>query len=146
MRWLRGHFECLPLLDLLHAQGSGKRPRVALTFDDGPWPETTEQLLANTSLLNLRLSFLGFDAVSTLTEETRDPRRTIPRAIMLITLVGGAGVTFRKNFAMDPMAVTMVSADLPLPKNMDMAHRETYDGVSMRFLRGFDIKPGMVFS
>ncbi|MFW9266128.1 APC family permease [Pseudomonas sp. R4-84] len=34
-------------------------------------------------------SFLGFDAVSTLTEETRDPRRTIPRAIMLITLVGG---------------------------------------------------------
>ncbi|WP_040263188.1 APC family permease [Pseudomonas massiliensis] len=34
-------------------------------------------------------SFLGFDAVSTLTEETRDPRRTIPKAIFLITLVGG---------------------------------------------------------
>ncbi|MDH4607076.1 APC family permease [Pseudomonas sp. BN102] len=34
-------------------------------------------------------SFLGFDAVSTLTEETRDPRRTIPRAILLITLIGG---------------------------------------------------------
>lgn len=34
-------------------------------------------------------SFLGFDAVSTLTEETRDPRRTIPKAILLITLVGG---------------------------------------------------------
>src|SRR5690606_21920481 len=34
-------------------------------------------------------SFLGFDAVSTLTEETRDPTRTIPRAILLITLIGG---------------------------------------------------------
>jgi len=34
-------------------------------------------------------SFLGFDAVSTLTEETRDARKTIPRAIMLITLIGG---------------------------------------------------------
>lgn len=34
-------------------------------------------------------SFLGFDAVSTLTEETKDPVRTIPRAIMLITLIGG---------------------------------------------------------
>ncbi|MFZ6045506.1 APC family permease [Pseudomonas sp. CR3202] len=34
-------------------------------------------------------SFLGFDAVSTLTEETRDPCRTIPRAILLITLIGG---------------------------------------------------------
>lgn len=56
-----------------------------------------------------------------------------------IILVGGAGVTFRKNFAMDPMATTLATADLHLPKNMDMAHREVYDGISMRFLRGFDI-------
>lgn len=34
-------------------------------------------------------SFLGFDAVTTLTEETTDPRRTIPRAILLIALIGG---------------------------------------------------------
>lgn len=40
----------------------------------------------------LCLSFLGFDAISTLAEETPDPRRTIPRAIMLATVIGG--VTF----------------------------------------------------
>ncbi|ALM50909.1 APC family permease [Halomonas huangheensis] len=34
-------------------------------------------------------SFLGFDAVTTLTEETRNPQRTMPRAILLITLLGG---------------------------------------------------------
>ncbi|MFJ9993615.1 APC family permease [Pseudomonas putida] len=34
-------------------------------------------------------SFLGFDAVSTLTEETHEPRKNIPRAILLITLIGG---------------------------------------------------------
>jgi len=34
-------------------------------------------------------SFLGFDAVSTLTEDTRDPERNIPRAIMLVALIGG---------------------------------------------------------
>ena len=34
-------------------------------------------------------SFLGFDAVTTLTEETIDPQRTIPRAILLVTLIGG---------------------------------------------------------
>lgn len=34
-------------------------------------------------------SFLGFDAVTTLTEETIDPKRTIPRAILLITVIGG---------------------------------------------------------
>jgi putrescine importer len=34
-------------------------------------------------------SFLGFDAVTTLTEETHDPTRTIPRAIVLTALTGG---------------------------------------------------------
>ena len=34
--------------------------------------------------------FLGFDAVTTLTEETKDPKNTIPRAIMLVALIGGA--------------------------------------------------------
>lgn len=34
-------------------------------------------------------SFLGFDAVSTLTEETRDARRTMPRAILITALAGG---------------------------------------------------------
>ena len=34
-------------------------------------------------------SFLGFDAVSTLTEDTKDPQRNIPRAILLVALVGG---------------------------------------------------------
>jgi putrescine importer len=34
-------------------------------------------------------SFLGFDAVTTLTEEAVDPSRSVPRAIMLIVLIGG---------------------------------------------------------
>lgn len=38
----------------------------------------------------LCLSFLGFDAVSTLAEEARDAKRMVPRAIMLTTLVAGA--------------------------------------------------------
>ena len=38
------------------------------------------------------LSFLGFDAVSTLAEETRDPQRDIPRAIVITTV--GAGLLF----------------------------------------------------
>ncbi|MEU3827575.1 APC family permease [Streptomyces sp. NPDC029080] len=40
----------------------------------------------------LALSFLGFDAVSTLSEEAEHPRRDIPRAILLI--VAAAGVFF----------------------------------------------------
>ncbi|RGE19834.1 APC family permease [Leucobacter sp. wl10] len=37
----------------------------------------------------LALSFLGFDAVSTLSEEAKRPRKDIPRAIVLATLIGG---------------------------------------------------------
>ncbi|MFJ9173490.1 APC family permease [Streptomyces sp. NPDC102360] len=42
-------------------------------------------------------SYLGFDAVTTLAEETRDPARTIPRAVVLVVAIGGllfAGVAY----------------------------------------------------
>lgn len=57
----------------------------------------------------------------------------------LITLVGGAGVTFRKNFMMDPMAITLATADLELPRGVHEAYRETYDGVSLRFVTAYDV-------
>jgi amino acid transporter len=44
-------------------------------------------LLAGAAVLCL--SFLGFDAVSTMAEETPEPRRDIPRAIAWVTLCGG---------------------------------------------------------
>ena len=40
----------------------------------------------------LCLSFLGFDSVSTLAEETRDPKKVVPKAIMLTTM--SAGILF----------------------------------------------------
>jgi putrescine importer len=43
----------------------------------------------------LALSFLGFDAVSTLSEETDDPRVRIPKAILLCALFGGLVYIFQ---------------------------------------------------
>lgn len=37
----------------------------------------------------LCLSFLGFDAVSTLSEEAKDPKRSVPQAIMIATVAAG---------------------------------------------------------
>ena len=58
-------------------------------------------------------------------------------AISSLTLTGSV---YRKNLAFIPEAVTMATADLELPKNMQEAARERMDGVSMRMVTGFDIK------
>jgi len=58
-------------------------------------------------------------------------------AIIPLTL---ASSVYRKNLAFCPDAVTMATADLELPKNMQETARERMDGVSMRMVTGFDIK------
>lgn len=58
-------------------------------------------------------------------------------AINSLTLTG---TVYRKNLAFIPDAVTMATADLELPKNMQEVARERMDGISMRMITGFDIK------
>lgn len=55
-------------------------------------PEVFELKLVLYPAAILCVSFLGFDAVSTLSEETKNPARDIPRAIVLVCL--GAGLIF----------------------------------------------------
>ena len=57
-----------------------------------------------------------------------------------ITPMTLASSVYRKNLAFCPDAVTMATADLELPKNMQETARERMDGVSMRMVTGFDIK------
>lgn len=78
----------------------------------------------------LCLSFLGFDAVSTLAEEARDPRRDIPRAIVITTL--SAGVLF---------FVLAAIAQLVFPgstfKDADAAANEVMLAAGGQFLAAF---------
>jgi putrescine importer len=61
-------------------------------------------------------SFLGFDAVSTLTEETHNAERTIPRAIVLVALMGGA------IFIVVSYLVTLVSPGGTFANSESLAH------------------------
>lgn len=55
-----------------------------------------------------------------------------------LTLVGSASTAYTRNFAFHRDAVVLATADLELPKGVDMAYRANMDGVSLRFVRFFD--------
>ncbi len=66
--------------------GTGTVDLAAPFVGDGTAPGFAP-LMAGAAVLCL--SFLGFDAVSTLAEEAKDARRTVPRAIIIATVTGG---------------------------------------------------------
>jgi hypothetical protein len=50
-----------------------------------------------------------------------------------------ASANFPINLAYHQDAFTFATADLELPRGVDFAGRETYDGISMRIVRAYDI-------
>ena len=74
------------VLALVTISGSGSVDLLAPLTGDGTAPGFAV-ILAGAAILCL--SFLGFDAVSTLSEEAKDPTRSVPRAIMITTVLAG---------------------------------------------------------
>lgn len=56
-----------------------------------------------------------------------------------LTLIGSASTGYVRNLAFHRDSTVLATADLEMPKNMDMASRVNIDGLSMRFIRGFDV-------
>jgi len=71
---------------------------------------------------------------------TASPANGAAIALAGPSVAGFGATTYRKNIGFIPDAVTMATADLELPKNMQESARERMDGVSMRMVTGFDIK------
>ncbi|ERH62588.1 putrescine/spermidine ABC transporter [Pantoea dispersa EGD-AAK13] len=67
-----------------HGIGAG-----TLTSTKPFWSENAQVVPMITGATILCFSFLGFDGISSLSEETKDAERTIPRAIFLTALIGG---------------------------------------------------------
>ncbi len=69
---------------LIDGKGTGE------LFSITPFFDSTVNLSSILSIVPLLcFSFLGFDAVTTLAEETKNPKETLPRAIYIITIIGG---------------------------------------------------------
>jgi amino acid transporter len=80
----------------------------------------------------LALSFLGFDAVSTLSEETENPRRKIPRAIILCAFVGGLVYIFQSYLGHLAFPDWMSFSD-----NVDAASADVMTAIGESFLNSF---------
>lgn len=62
-----------------------------------------------------------------------------PANSAVISLLAAPNTTYRKNVAYVPEAMTLATADLPLPRGVNEAARETYDGISLRMISDYDV-------
>lgn len=70
------------------------------------------------------------------------PRQNVtaaPAGSVAVVKVGAASAVYRPSLAFHPEAFTFATADLIMPKGVDMASRQVMDGISMRLVRQYDI-------
>jgi hypothetical protein len=62
-----------------------------------------------------------------------------------LTLIGSASTSYVRNLAFHRDSIVLATADLELPKGVDMANRATMDGLSLRFVRAYDVTTDKFF-
>lgn len=62
-----------------------------------------------------------------------------PANAAAVSKIGGASAIYRPSILFHKDAFTFATADLIMPKGVDMAAREVMDGLSMRMVRAYDI-------
>lgn len=63
----------------------------------------------------------------------------LPLSGAAVVFVGAASTAYPQNLIYNKNAFTFASADLIMPQGVDMASRQTHNGISMRIVRQYDI-------
>ncbi|ANW65219.1 hypothetical protein BCA37_17960 [Mycobacterium sp. djl-10] len=82
----------------------------------------------------LAASFLGFDAVSTMAEETVDPARTVPRAVLIVPIAAGIGFSVISYFLQIAWPAAATELDDPDAGIFELLVRVGGDTLSTAFL------------
>jgi hypothetical protein len=56
-----------------------------------------------------------------------------------LTLIGSASTSYTRHLGFHRDALVLATADLEIPKGVDMSHRASMDGLSLRFIRDYDV-------
>lgn len=64
---------------------------------------------------------------------------SFPQANAVVTMLGSAASQYAQNLVYHKDAITLATADLLMPQGVDMASRQTHNGISMRIVRQYDI-------
>lgn len=64
---------------------------------------------------------------------------SFPQSGATVTFLGSASTSYPQNLVYHKDAITMATADLVMPKNLDFAGRENHNGISLRIVQQYDI-------
>ncbi|WP_328797796.1 APC family permease [Heyndrickxia sporothermodurans] len=128
-------FVVFSIKGLLNGQGAGT------LFSILPFIDSNVDLSSFMSVIPiLRFSFLGFDAATTLSEETKNPRKTLPKAIYLITIIGGLYYLIGSYF------LQLIWPDYQSFKDPEAAYMEIAFYIGGNFLISFFLAEGIIAS
>lgn len=63
---------------------------------------------------------------------------SFPQSTAAVTMLGTASTQYPQNLVYHKNAITFATADLILPKGVDMASRQVHNGISLRIIRDYD--------
>lgn len=104
--------------------------------------ESTGSLQQFVVTADLTASSTGTLNVSPAMYTSTHPLATInafPQGTAVVTMLGSANTIYPQNMAYHKDAITFASADLVMPRGVDMASRQNHNGVSLRIVRQYDI-------
>lgn len=62
-----------------------------------------------------------------------------PQASAVVTFLGSASTSYAQNLIYHKDAITFATADMILPRGVDLASRQVHNGISLRIIRDYDI-------
>lgn len=86
---------------------------------------------SSTATLNISPSLYSTGALQTI--------NAMPQSSKAVTMLGTAATVYPQNLTYHRDAITFATADLVMPRGVDMASRQVHNGISIRVVRQYDI-------